>query len=121
MSLLFNSEGYFCEGEVGKNWQFDMKLGRIILTNHQLSLIKKTNISLTEIGTTVDKFNEGFKIPLLKINKVSQIKKGKIFVVEVETTDAYLFSITMADYKNSGKMKSIELTKLINGGILKSF
>lgn len=121
MSLHFNSEGYFCEGEVGKNWQFDMELGRIILTNQQLSLIKKTNISLTEINTTADNFNECYKIPLLKINKVSQIKKGQIYVVEVETTDAYLFSITMADYKNSGKKKSKELTDLINKGILKSF
>jgi len=121
MYLLFNSEGYFCEGEVGKNWQFDMESGRIILSNQQLSLIKKSNISLTEIGNTIDKFNEGYKIPLLKINKVTNMKKGKIYVVKVETTDDYLFSITMADYKSSGKKKSIELSELISGGILKSY
>jgi len=121
MSLLFNSEGYFCEGEVEKDWQFKMEFGRIILTTQQLSLIKKSNISLTEIGTTIDKFNKGFKIPLLKINKVLNIKKGKIYVIIIETTDGYIFSITMAGYKSSGKNKSIELTELINGSILKSF
>ncbi len=121
MSLLFNSEGYFCEGEVDKNWQFDMELGRIILTNQELSLIKKTNISLTEIGSKAENFKAYYKIPLLKINKVSQVKKGKIYVIEIETTDAFLFSITMADYKNSGKKKSQELTELIKNRILKSF
>jgi len=121
MSILFDSEGYFCEGEVGKNWQFDMELGKIILTDRELSLIKKTNISLTKLSSNDGKFSEEFKIPLLKINKVSQIKKDKIYVVEVETTDAYLFSITMANYKNSGKNESIELTQLINEHILRSF
>ena len=121
MSLLFNAEGYFCEGKVPKNWKFDMELGRIILTNKTLSLMKKTNINLTEIDSNLKKLNELYKIPLLNINKVSVIKKGRIYVLEVETTDAYLFSITMADYKNSGKKESIELTKLINKTILRSF
>jgi len=41
MLLLFDSERYFYEGEVVKNWQFDIQLGKIILTNRELSLIKK--------------------------------------------------------------------------------
>lgn len=121
MSLLFNSEGHFCEGEVEKNWQLNMKFGRIVLTNQELSLFKKSNISLTEIEPIIDKFTDGFKIPLLKINKVSNIKIGKIYVVRIETTDGFLFSITMADDKSSGKKRSMELNELINGNILKSF
>ena len=31
MTLLYNSEGYFCEGEVGKEWQFEMVYGKILL------------------------------------------------------------------------------------------
>jgi len=121
MSLLFNSEGYFCEGEVEREWKFKMKYGRILLTNQELSLFKKSTISLTEIETIIDKFTDGFKIPLLKINKVSNTKIGKIYVVRIETTDGFLFSITMADDKSSGKKKSIEFCELINENILSSF
>jgi len=121
MSLLFNSEGYFCEGEVERDWKFKMKFGRILLTNQELSLFKKSNIRLTETETIIDKFTDGFKIPLLKINKVSTIKKGKIFVVRIETTDGFLFSITMADNKSSGKKGSMEFCELINKNILSSF
>jgi hypothetical protein len=121
MSLLFNAEGYFCEGEMSKNWQFDMELGRIILTDKNISLIKKSNISLTEIGPNFDKLNELYRIPLLKISKITQVKKGKIYAVLIETTDAYLFSITLAGYKKSGKNESTELRELINTHILRSF
>ena len=120
MSLLFDSEGYFCEGEAEMEWQFKMKFGRILLTNQELSLFKKSTISLTETETIIDKFADGFKIPLLKINKVSNIKKGKIYVVRIETTDGFLFSITMADSKSSGKKRSMELSELINGNILRN-
>ncbi|MFX0039742.1 MAG: hypothetical protein ACFFCY_01525 [Promethearchaeota archaeon] len=119
--MSFNSEGYFCEGEVEKDWQFKMEFGRIILSDKDLSFIKKSNINLTEIGTNFNKFNEGFKIPLLKINKVYNLKKDKIYVVIIETTDGYTFSATFAEYRNSGKKKSMELTELINRNILKGF
>ncbi|MFX0003769.1 MAG: hypothetical protein ACFE9C_01920 [Candidatus Hodarchaeota archaeon] len=119
--MSFNSEGYFCEGEVEKDWQFKMEFGRIILSDKDVSFIKKSNINLTEIGTNFNKFNEGFKIPLLKINKVFNLKKDKIYVVIIETTDGYIFSATFAEYRNSGKKKSIELTELINRNILKGF
>ena len=120
MSLLFNSEGYFCEGEVERDWQFKMNFGRILLTNQELSLFKKSMISLTEIETIIDKFTDGFKIPLLKINKVTNTKIGKIYVVRIETTDDFLFSITMADNKSSGKKGSLELSELINENILRN-
>lgn len=119
--MSFNSEGYFCEGEVEKDWQFKMEFGRIILTEKELSFIKKSNISLIEIGSNSNKFNEGFKIPLLRINKVFNIKKDKIYAVIIETTDDYTFSATFAEYKNTGKKKCIELTELINMNILKGF
>jgi len=120
MSLLFNSKGYFCEGEVGKKWQFEMEFGEIILSEQELSLIKKSDISLTERGSSIDKFNEGFKIPLTKVNKAYSIKNRKIYMVIVETRDNLLFSITMADNKTFGKTKSIELAELINVAILKA-
>lgn len=120
MALLYNSEGYFCEGEVGTNWQFEMVYGKILLTDLELSFIKKTNISLTEIGSSVDDFHKDYQIPLLKIKKVYSIKQGKIYTVIVETRDEFLFSITMANEKSYGKKKAIELSELINAVILNS-
>ena len=118
MSLLYNSKGYFCEGEPGEKWQFEMTYGKIILTAEKLSFIKESDISLTEIGTPVDKFKEDYKIPLDKIDKAYDIKKGKIHLVIVETRDKFQFSITMADEESYGKKKSIELIELINVAVL---
>ena len=120
MALLYNSEGYFCEGEVGKGWQFEMVYGKILLTDLELSFIKKTNISLTEIGSSVDDFHKDYQIPLSKIKKAYSIKQGKIYTVRVETRDEFLFSITMANEKSYGKKKSIELSESINVAILNS-
>ncbi|MFW9828574.1 MAG: hypothetical protein ACFFEY_13365 [Candidatus Thorarchaeota archaeon] len=119
--MLFNSEGYFCEGEVEKDWQFRMYFGRIIVTNQDLLLLKKTKINLIEINIEIKNANEGYKIPFLKINKAQSVKKGKIYSILIETTDGYLFSITFAEYRKSGKRKCLELTELINKNILKSF
>ncbi len=120
MSLLYSSDGYFCEGEPGYKWQFDMTFGEIILTDEKLSFIKKSEISLTEIASSVEKFHEDYKIPLNKINKAYSINKGKIHFVVVETTDNYQFFITMADEENYGKNKSIKLSELINVSVLKN-
>jgi len=120
MALLYSSEGYFCEGEVGKEWQFEMVYGKILLTDLELSFIKKTNISLTEIGSSVDDFHKDYQIPLSKIKKAYSIKQGKIYTVRVETRDEFLFSITMANEKSYGKKKSIELSESINVAILNS-
>jgi len=119
--ILFDSEGYFCEEEAEKDWQFKMEFGRVVLINKELMFIKKSNISLTKIDTGFNKFNEEFKIPLIKINRVSNIKKDKIYLVLIETTDGYIFSVTFARYKNSGKKQGIELTEIINEHILKGF
>ncbi|KKN41012.1 hypothetical protein LCGC14_0727590 [marine sediment metagenome] len=118
MSLLYHSEGYFCEGEPGNNWRFEMTSGEIILTDEKLSLVKKSDISLTEIGTSVDNLREDFKIPLTKIEKAYNINNGKIHFVIVETKDNYKFTLTMADEENYGKKKSIELSELINVAVL---
>jgi len=118
MTLLYNSEGYFCEGEVGTKWRFEMVYGKILLTDLELSFIKKTNISLTEIGSSVDDFHKDYQIPLSKIKKAYSIKQGKIYTVRVETRDEFLFSITMANEKSYGKKKSIELSESINAAIL---
>jgi len=120
MTLLYNSEGYFCEGEVGKEWQFEMVYGKILLTDLELSFIKKTNISLIEIGSSVDDFHKDYQIPLSKIKKAYSIKQGEIYTVRVETRDEFLFSITMANEKSYGKKKAIELSELINAVILNS-
>ncbi|KKK43043.1 hypothetical protein LCGC14_0803460 [marine sediment metagenome] len=120
MSLLYNSEGYYCEGEPGGNWRFDMTSGEIMLTDEKLSLIKKSDISLTEIGTSVDKLREDFKIPLSKIEKAYSINNGKIHFVVVETKDNYKFTLTMADEENYGKKKSIKLSELISVAVLKN-
>ncbi len=118
MSLLFNSDGYFCEGEVVKKWELSMETGKIILSKVELLLVKKSDISLTEIGSSVDDFTEGFKIPLSEIIKAYSIKNRKIHVVIIETRDNHLFSVTMADDKSYGKKKSLELSDLINASIL---
>ncbi|MFW9940593.1 MAG: hypothetical protein ACFFFT_06100 [Candidatus Thorarchaeota archaeon] len=118
MTILYNSDGYFCEGEVGKKWQFEMTFGKILLTNAELSFIKKENLSLTEIGSSVDDFHKDYQIPLSKIKKAFSFKQGKIYTVIIETRDNYIFSITMADEKSDGKKKSIELSDLINATIL---
>ncbi|MHA2009616.1 MAG: hypothetical protein ACW980_20060, partial [Promethearchaeota archaeon] len=114
----FNSDGYFCEGEVDKNWHFSMESGKIMVTKLELLLIKKSNINLTEMGSSVDNFTEGYKIPLSQIKKAYSMKNRKIHVVIVETRDNHLFSITMADEKSFGKNKSIELSDAINAAIL---
>ncbi len=43
MALVYSTEGYFCEGEVVKNWKFSMEYGRIVLSELELSLVKKSN------------------------------------------------------------------------------
>ena len=58
MKLIFDEDGYFCEGVVPKKWQFFMESGKIMLTKEKLSLIKQSNVSLTETGSSVDNFNE---------------------------------------------------------------
>ena len=120
MKLLFDEEGYFCEGVVPKKWQFFMESGKIMLTMEKLSLIKQSNISLTEIGSSVDDFNEGFIIPLDNMKKVYDMKEHKVFMVKVETRDGLVFSITMADEKNKGEKESKKLVKKINSLILSS-
>ena len=118
MSLIYSSEGYFCENEVQGKWQFSMELGKILLTDQNLSLLKKSNIKLTEIGSSIDDYNEGYKIPLEKIRKAYQLKQGKIYTVKVETRDDHHFSITLADNESYGKNKSKDLSELINSTIL---
>jgi hypothetical protein len=118
MTILYSSDGYFCEGEVGKKWQFEMTFGKILLDNLELSFIKKTNISLTEIGNSVDDFHKDYQIPLSKIKKAFSFRQGKIYTVIIETRDNFIFSITMADERNNGKKESIELSDLINATIL---
>jgi len=121
MNFLYNSEGYFCEGEVGKNWQYDMTFGKILVTNQEISLVKKSNISLTEMGSSVDDFHKDYQIPLKNINKAYTFKQGKIHTVRIETRDGYLFSLTMADEKSYGKKKSMELSEIINAAIINNF
>lgn len=116
--MLFNSEGYFCEGNANKNWQLKMELGRIILKEDKISLVKRSNISLTEIGTSIDNYDERFKIPLINIKKVYNMLKGKDYIVKVETRDNFIFSMIISAEKSHAKRKSIELTDLINASIL---
>ena len=120
MSIIFVSEGYFCEGEVEKKWQFKMEFGKILLTEKEFSLVKKSNISLTEIGSSIDDFKDGFIIPLESIKKAYSAKIQKIFVVVLETRDGHLFSITMANNRSIGKQQSINLSELINATIIKT-
>ena len=120
MKLIFDEDGYFCEGVVPKKWQFFMESGKIMLTKEKLSLIKQSNVSLTETGSSVDNFNEGFMIPLDNIKKVYDMKEWKVFMVKVETRDGLLFSITMANDKNKGEKESKKLAKKINNTILSS-
>ena len=118
MTIIYSAEGYFREGEVGKDWEFEMELGKIILTDTELTLMKKSNFSLTEVGTPIDNYTDGFKVPLNGIKKAYAIKNRKIYTVVVETRDAYLFTITMAKYRDSGERESAILSDLINSVIL---
>ncbi len=120
MPLVFVSEGYFCEGEVEKKWQFKMEFGKILLTEQELSLVKKSNISLTEIGSSINDFKDGFIIPLENIKKAYSAKIQKIFVIVVETRDGHIFSITMANNRSIGKQQSINLSELINATTIKT-
>ena len=83
MKLIYDKEGYFCEGIVSKKWQFYMEFGKIMLTKEKLSLIKQSNISLTEVGSSVDNFNEGFIIPLDNIKKEIRLKFKRLTDQEV--------------------------------------
>ncbi len=118
MTIIYSSDGFFREGEVGKDWQFEMELGKIILTDQELSLMKKSNMSLTEVGTPIDNYTDGFKILLSAIKKAYAIKNRKIYTVIVETRDNHLFTITMAKYRDSGQLESTKLSELINTAIL---
>ncbi|MBY9007580.1 MAG: zinc ribbon domain-containing protein [Candidatus Lokiarchaeota archaeon] len=118
MSLIFNSDAYFCEGNVTKKWQFEMELGIILLKEDKISLVKQSNISLTEIGTSIDNYQERFKIPFKHIRKVYTLMKGKIIIIKIETRDDFNFSIILTNQKKYGKNRSIELIDLINASIL---
>jgi hypothetical protein len=118
MTILFSADGHFREGIIGKKWQFEMELGKIILTDTELNLMKKSNISLTGIGTPVEDYKEGYKIPLNEVKKVYSIKNRKIYVVILETKGNHIFTITMAGYRNPGRIESIKLSELINTAIL---
>ena len=121
MSLVFSTDGYFCEGHVvQKKWQYQMELGKVLLSEDTLSLLKRSNISITEVGASVDDYKEGFKIPLANVKKVYPTKFLKIFLVVVETRDNLLFSISMATNKNNGRESANYLSELINTTILKS-
>ncbi|TKJ25065.1 MAG: hypothetical protein CEE42_08510 [Promethearchaeota archaeon Loki_b31] len=97
-----------------------MEFGKILLTDQELSLVKKSNISLTEIGSSIEEFKDGFINPLECIKKAYSAKIQRIFVVVVETRDDHLFSITMAKNKNLGRQESITLSELINATIIKT-
>ncbi len=118
MALVYSTKGYFCEGEVEKDWKFKMEYGRIILSALELSLVKKSNIKLTEIGSSVDNYKEGFVIPLTQIEKAYVATIQKIYVVVIETRDGLSFSITMANERSSGRQESINLSEIINSTIL---
>ncbi len=121
MSLVFTTDGYFCEGHiVQKKWQYQMELGKVLLSEENLSLFRRSNISLTGTGASVDDYKEGFKIPLANIKKVYPTKFQKIFLIVVETRDNHLFSISMATNKNNGRESANYLSELINSTILKS-
>ena len=118
MTLVYSNEGYFCEGEIIKDWQFKMEYGKIILSSLELSLVKKSNVSLTEIGSSVDNYKDAFVIPLTQINKAYSTKVQKIYAVVIETRDGLMFSITMANERSIGRQDSINLSELINSTIL---
>jgi len=118
MALVYSTEGFFCEGEVVKDWKFKMEYGRIILSELELSLVKKSNINLTEMGSSVDNYKEGFVIPLTQIKKTYSTKIQKVYVVVIETRDGLLFSITMANNRSIGRLDSINLSEMINSTIL---
>lgn len=118
MALVYSNEGYFCEGEVVKDWKFKMEYGRIILSASELSLVKKSNVNLTEIGSSVDNYKDGFVIPLHQIKKAYSTKIQKIYVVVIETRDGLLFSITMANDSSIGRLDSIKLSEKLNSTII---
>ena len=118
MAIVYSNEGSFCEGEVVKDWKFKMEYGKIILSEMALSLVKKSNISLTEMGSSVDNYKEGFEIPLTQIKKAYSTKIQKVYVVVIETRDGLSFSITMANERSFGRQESITLSDLINSTIL---
>jgi hypothetical protein len=99
---------------VEREWKFKMESGKILLTNTELSLVKKSNISLTEVGASVDDFKEGFVIPLTHIRKSYTSLVQGIYIVKIETRDGHLFSITTANARNIGKEGSINLNEMIN-------
>ena len=80
--------------------------------------MKKSNISLTEMRTSIDNYKEGYKIPLHEIKKAYSIKNNKIYTVIVETRKNNVFTITMAGYRNPGRVESFKLSELINSVIL---
>ena len=121
MSLIFTSDGYFCEGQVyQKKWQYQMELGKILLSEENLSLMRRSNINLISLGASVDDYKEGFKIPLLNINKVYPLKFRNVFMVIIETRDNHIFSISMATNKNNGRESATYLSELVNSTIIKN-
>ena len=66
MSIIFDSQGYFCEGAIDSMWQDKMKFGRIILTNEAFIFEGGTQLGY------ITKFNEGFNVAI----PLSQIKKA---------------------------------------------
>ncbi|MHA1509785.1 MAG: double zinc ribbon domain-containing protein, partial [Promethearchaeota archaeon] len=84
----------------------------------ELSLVRKSNISITEMGSSVDNYKDGFVIPLIQIKKAYSTKIQKIYVVVIETRDGLSFSVTMANNRSIGRLESINLSEMINSTIL---
>jgi hypothetical protein len=121
MAFVYTSEGFFFGGRViQKQWQYQMELGKIILTEKELLLMRRSNISLTDLGSSVDDYKEGYKIPLENIRKIYPMRFQKIFLVIVETRDNHIFSITLANNKDNGQHNANHLSELMSSIILKA-
>ncbi len=118
MTLIFSSAAYFCEGYVSKKLQLDMVLGMILIKKDKISLVKQSNISLTELGNSIDNYQEIYQIPYEKINKVYSLYKKRTTIIKIETRDNYDFSIILAKQTDFGKQRSAELIDLINASII---
>ena len=116
MTIIFNSQGYFCEGEITYVQREKVKFGRISLTNDALYFeggIQHGYTPKNNVGYNV-------KIPLSQIKKAYKSKKRLLHIFIVETLDNNFFTISFGNDTSLGKKEAKKLAALMSQTMSKS-
>ena len=111
MSILYESDGFFCQGAITYLQKKKVKFGRIILTNE--AIICEGGISHGNISKNSTGYN--ITIPLSQIKKAFKSKKRMLHIFIVETLDDNFFTFTFGGTDTTlGKERAISWEQRVN-------